>query len=362
MTVQDNELMRRYIYEVTRFLPSKQRSDISMELEELITDMYESKGCNMENVLAELGDPKKFARQYMNPHHYIIGPEYFDQYIFIIKIVVLCVGLSAIISAFFNIDTHDFEVVGFIITIIANTLDNIFAAIGTVTVVFAILQYLQINVNKEPDVQDKQLITGPTDELWQDGTKQEEKKQDKETSSWKPSDLSPVPSKKAMISRADSVISIVVIIALAAFIVFAPSPIGVYYKDNDIVRTIPLFNMEKWNILCPLFLVVFFISLIEEAVKLVTGCYCRLVMVCNVITNCIQLIILTTIFKFLPVWNTDLVKRLQEVYDIKIKSKGDILYYWGTDVISTVVLSMIWIFTIIDIGITVYKTIRYSNK
>lgn len=50
MTLDDKELMGRYIYQVIRRLSRAQRDEVRMELEELISDMYADKG-SMETVL-----------------------------------------------------------------------------------------------------------------------------------------------------------------------------------------------------------------------------------------------------------------------------------------------------------------------
>ena len=56
MTLDDKELMGRYIYQVIRRLSRAQRDEVRMELEELISDMYADKG-SMEEVLTQLGLP-----------------------------------------------------------------------------------------------------------------------------------------------------------------------------------------------------------------------------------------------------------------------------------------------------------------
>lgn len=52
MTLDDKELMGRYIYQVIRRLSRAQRDEARMELEELISDMYADKG-SMETVLTK---------------------------------------------------------------------------------------------------------------------------------------------------------------------------------------------------------------------------------------------------------------------------------------------------------------------
>ena len=86
MTEADRELMQRYIYQVVRRLAKDQREETARELEELITDMAEQKG--MEEALKELGDPAVFAGKYREEPAWVIGPEYSEDYRWLLKIVL----------------------------------------------------------------------------------------------------------------------------------------------------------------------------------------------------------------------------------------------------------------------------------
>ena len=92
MTLDDKELMGRYIYQVIRRLSRAQRDEGRMELEELISDMYADKG-SMETVLTQLGDPAEFAKQYQNDRQYLIGPEYFETYLWFVKVILICTAV-----------------------------------------------------------------------------------------------------------------------------------------------------------------------------------------------------------------------------------------------------------------------------
>ena len=89
MTPNEKDYMNRYIYQVIRQLPKAQREEVRMELEELISDMYADRN-SMEEVLTELGDPVDLQKQYQNGQKYLIGPEYFDTYLWFVKVVLIC--------------------------------------------------------------------------------------------------------------------------------------------------------------------------------------------------------------------------------------------------------------------------------
>ena len=101
MTPNEKDYMVRYIYQVIRRLPKAQRDEVRMELEELISDMYTDKG-SMEEVLTELGDPAEFAKQYQSEQRYLIGPEYFDTYLWFVKVVLICAAIPILVISLIN--------------------------------------------------------------------------------------------------------------------------------------------------------------------------------------------------------------------------------------------------------------------
>lgn len=91
-------IIKRYIHDVTRRLPEKQRSDVANELAAEIEDMVEdrAKGKNATkkhayDVLMELGDPSVLADQYRDKPRYLIDPDYFESYVVLLKTIYLIV-------------------------------------------------------------------------------------------------------------------------------------------------------------------------------------------------------------------------------------------------------------------------------
>ena len=94
MNHAEQEWKERYIYAVTRRLPKKQRREVALELEELISDMLEDGG-TIEEVLVRLGDPAAFAKKYQDGARCLIGPAYFDNYIWLLRIVLICTAAGS---------------------------------------------------------------------------------------------------------------------------------------------------------------------------------------------------------------------------------------------------------------------------
>src|SRR5690606_24585483 len=88
------KLIDRYVYDVVRRLPEKQRADVAKELtaeiEEMVEDRSGGKGVSRKTVsvvLTELGHPRLLADRYRERPRYIIGPEHFELYTYLLKTI-----------------------------------------------------------------------------------------------------------------------------------------------------------------------------------------------------------------------------------------------------------------------------------
>lgn len=96
-------LITVYVEEVKKRLPKRIRKDVGDELHATIHDMlperYEED--DVKNVLADLGDPVVLASKYRERPPQLIGPLYYDQYIFALKLVMsisLLIGFFSLIA------------------------------------------------------------------------------------------------------------------------------------------------------------------------------------------------------------------------------------------------------------------------
>ncbi len=88
-------LIERYVREIGRRLPPKNRSDIEKEIRSALEDMLEdrskkeSRAIDEEmtiQVLKEYGKPEKVAASYQS-ERYLVGPQLFPTFWMIVKIV-----------------------------------------------------------------------------------------------------------------------------------------------------------------------------------------------------------------------------------------------------------------------------------
>lgn len=345
MTDQDRDLMERYIYEVVRRLAREQRAEISMELRELIGDM--ASDSSMNEVLQKLGDPAIFARKYRNENRYLIGPDYYDNYEWVMKIVVFGIAVSAVVSAIVQAITTNSWINAVFKEMIENTFVSLACGFGIVTFIFAVLERQQVKVNLKEEKE------WSVDEL--------EKNKVSEKISWTPERLGPVPDKRGLISRADSVVSLIFEVVFSVLLIFAPYLFGAYVFDGgEFVRTIPLFNLDNWYLILPVLLLSILIGFIDDLVRLMKGCYCKVVMVSNIVAGLLQLILLYVALKILPIWNPAFLDEVSTEFGRNVTSKGDIFFYYGTDIFSNIILGFTLLVVCLELGTTIYKTIRYG--
>ena len=166
-----------------------------MELEELISDMYTDKG-SMEEVLTELGDPAEFAKQYQSDQRYLIGPEYFDTYLWFVRVVFICAAIPilgiSLINAIGEMPAVTSQsaapviiraIVSGLTAGITDALLSCVTAFGAVTLTFAIMERKKIQLEMKKA------------EKWSVKSLSEEKKT--AAFRWTPKFLEPVPDKKS---------------------------------------------------------------------------------------------------------------------------------------------------------------------
>lgn len=101
-----NNLIKRYIYAVTRHMQEKEVAEISQELDELITSMLIERQDNsgsedekVREVLMELGSPETLARKYTGrANDSLIGQPHYSLYLKVLKFVLMAVAIGITIG------------------------------------------------------------------------------------------------------------------------------------------------------------------------------------------------------------------------------------------------------------------------
>ncbi len=361
MTAEDRDLMERYLYQVVKRLPVSQRQEATMELRELMEDMLAEEG-SMETVLTRLGDPAVFAVQYAGGQRHLIGPEYFDNYSWLLRVVLLSALLPvSVVSVVEGIRTAVESPSGAVIRGIIAAITNLFSngiltglsAFGAVTLAFALMERRQVKL----DLGRKSW--SPADLLRQEIPVTENLRRP-----WHPGLLEPVPDKRIRISRGESAVSIVFLIIFCLLLVLAPHFFSLILPGEDGVTLVPVFNLEKWPMILPLFAASLLIGLADEVVRLVKGCYCRAVLISGAVTSGLQLVLAVLLLKVLPFWNPNFQAEFQLAMENRLPGSEGLLdrLHWNPEMMSDLFLLVIVGVTLLELGTTVYKTLRYSWK
>ena len=340
--MSEQEMIERYIYEVIRRVPLEAREEIRMEISALIEDMQGGEDLSVQAVLEKLGDPAVFARRYREDKDYLIGPEYYDDYVWILKLVLIGVGISAVVSALINgfMGMENWQVSGwvslfvnFFVEFFENAFGGVLGAVGMVTGIFAFLEWRKVKVKVKPE------------------------------KSWTPFSLPKIPDKRALIEHGDSIASIIFISIFAALLLFVPELFGAFhYEDGNFESIACVFNLEAWGSILPVFILCLAAGLVNEIIRLAMGRYCRGVMYSTIICNIIQLAGAGLLFFVFPLWNPDFALQIRQMAGIEKFSRGDLLAYWNTEGINRVLFLIILVCSLLEVGVAVYKTFKYEGE
>ncbi len=349
--MSEQEMTERYLYEVTKRVPQDSKDDIRMELKALIEDMCAEEQISVEEALRKLGAPEELAKRYQGNGGYVIGPDYYDNYIWVIKIALAGIGISAAVSAIMNGILHADSIVPFFTLffqeLISTAVNGFCSVIGIITIIFAVLEHQNIKLELKPEKE------------W---SVKELTKNTAFARQWSPSLLPPVPDKRIVISRSDSVVSLIMISLFSALLFFAPQLFGAFrYENGKIIHIACIFNLDQWQLLLPVLLLWLFIGFVDEIIRLVAGHYCKLVMYSSIICSILEIVISAVLLKVLSLWNPDFADQLKTAAGISQYSKGDLLYYWESGMLSNILLILIVIVSLAEMGTAIYKTLKYAQ-
>lgn len=329
-------LIDRYVYAVVKRLPVKQREDIEKEIRTLIEDMLEQHQGNepeevkVQKVLLELGDPEALADNYRENKRYLIGPQNFDNYIFVLKIVTgaVFIGLSVatITGSFFS---NQQDVISIIVDYIASLLSGVLQAFAWVTGIFAIAEYNGVKLGD----------------------------QDTKKEGWSLSQLPVIPKKESEIPRVESVVGILFTTIFASLLYFAPQVFAAYISDGaGSVRVIPVFNLEVLSNFKALIVITFILGIAKEALKLIAGRWSLKLSASITVINVISVILTLLIFTNQGIWNPNFLSQLFGYLNVETASKLSWL-----NMSRGVIIVLVFAY-IIEIATTMYKGVKYSVK
>ena len=140
-------MIKSYLYTVGKYLPASQRDDILRDLEANIYEQLEEaygdreySQREVEDVLFKMGNPRKIAENYLERPRYLIGPQYIDLYLLVIKVALIGISIGILV-----VSTMKFIVGGDILESLLSLLGGIWngglVMVGMVTIIFALIEH-----------------------------------------------------------------------------------------------------------------------------------------------------------------------------------------------------------------------------
>lgn len=152
------ELINRYVQEVGRHLPRKNRGDIKAELQSTLNDTLESRvegeptQDDVVELLREFGPPRQVAASYWPEGQYLIGPRLYPFFRMVVWIVLLVFAIVQLVlfgvSVVFNQEVLSFLSV---LDIFLELVGSLFTAFAIIVITFAILQRFDVRPDTDED-------------------------------------------------------------------------------------------------------------------------------------------------------------------------------------------------------------------
>ena len=258
-----NDLIERYIYAVTKRMPTKVRNDVSDELRSLIDDMLAER-CgdvlpvekDIKIVLTELGSPQEITEIYnTNNKNCLIGSPYYSTYKSILKIVCISTIFGICLSAIIIQIISPPQVLWYenILEWFTKIISGLIFAFSFVTLLFAFFYHKDIKI--------KDVVSLDN--------------------------LPPTPNKNQTIAKWQPIAAMGFIIIFLIVFLIVPQFFGV--SLNGTGEFIPIFNAEvirnTWYIL------VLFSALgvAREIIKLIERRYNKSVMLTSIVLDIISI-------------------------------------------------------------------------
>lgn len=195
------KLIERYLHEVGRYLPPRNREDILAEIRSFLLDKLdermqggEAQEADVIELLKGVGSPQKLASSYPGGQQYLIGPDLYPFFHMVVWIVLACVTGAQLIA--FGVTAWVGEETLNLWDSLAALISSLPAALGSVVIVFLILQRFGVH----PKLDDEP---------------------------WDPSSLPEIEGEEE-IKRGEQIFGIVGGSILLAVVAIIPEKIGIY--------------------------------------------------------------------------------------------------------------------------------------
>ena len=225
-------LIDRYIAEIGKHLPRKNRADIEAEIRSTLEDMLDERSERTQGkgpadeatvmaLLKEYGSPREVAATYKT-HQYLIGPRLYPVFEMVLRIVLVVVAGASLIGLAVSLAQTGLTGPEFVTAIgkwLGGLISGLMAAFGNIALVFAILERTQVA-----------------------------EKFEKEFKEWDPKELKSEPDPDR-IDPPDHVATIIfMVLALVVFNIY-PNLLGFRFQSDGTWVTVPVLTERFFQFL-----------------------------------------------------------------------------------------------------------------
>jgi hypothetical protein len=287
-------LIERYIAEVGRHLPEKDRSDIEAEIRSMIEDMLEERGRHgmpaddklIAETLEELGDPKILAFKYAPPKRYLIGPDWYEGYIKVLqRVLFTALPIFAMVTLILTLTRDPLDPVSAVGEAVGGAFNVGVQILFWVTLVFFFLE----RSDEKPDA------------LHKPGAQ-----------AWTISQLPEFPRKR-QISIAETVMNIAAILFVLIWIAL---PFTMARLEGDPAPVLFL-HPNLWNFWLPVFFMIMALTLIHEVFKLKIGNWTPALTITNLVLGVITIVYVAALVITQDVVNPTFLARLDSSTELQ---------------------------------------------
>lgn len=296
-------LIDRYVLAVTEHLPVHMQEDVSKELTANIEDMLSENPTLEEEreVIEKLGNPKILAREYNGSKRYLIGPELYDTYIMVLKlvstIVAVVVGAGIFIGTIVdpmvdgNVVSIAAESIG---KVVGTTFNVVLQAMFWVTISFVINERMQGDEKGFSFLNQK----------------------------WSIDDLPTKPrSEKRKISRGESIFSMACTIVFTTIFWVRPELIGMYIKmDSGQMELTSLFHVERLRVYFVFIILLAVVEVIIFTWQMIGGYWTIPLAIGNTIHNIAACILVIIMFSDKSLINNEFITKISGHIDVTFHS------------------------------------------
>ncbi len=285
-----NPLIERYIYDVVRRLPTKQRTQVEKELLAQIMGMLGENPTDEDvtRVLDSLGSPVSKAEQYRSDKRYLISPAVYDDYWAVLKIVAIVLFMATLISSIVKYIVEGPSTIAvsdlinaIILTILGCAVTAAMVAFVSVTVVFVCIDRFG-NKNKER--------------------------------AWSVRDLPRMPHRARRISRNATLISMIFMVIFNAVLVLVMLRYSRYLAlYTDFTPSVPLFHADILIGLVPYVIALAIGALLVSVMKLYYGHWNFPLAFFNALYRVASTAFVIYFVNYANVFNQDFVTRMGEM-------------------------------------------------